>query len=464
MTAALAELAAHPGLVERVHRALRDAIGDGTLAPGARVTQEDLAGRLAVSRQPVLQALRLLKQEGLVLDAPGRGLRVAPLDAERIADVYEVRAALDSLAARLAAHRRATLGPQLLERGRRAARGRDIRAMVEADEAFHLVERHGNVDVLSSPSRDDWPRRIPKELRAALRTLPLYGPLDEASARQLGVVLGISSAHLAAAFGQESDPQEAVVAGWRGGPGLSHGAMKAVAEMTGAARAILESQRQTVDAILMRERTRFAYEIHDGLTQAVTTAVLELEALGHQIEQDPRGAALTLSTTKAEIRKSLSELRGLLYDLSREDRGPAVASEEPLMRYVNDVVRRWRLPAHVSVEGNLQDLPKPVLGAAYVVVREALANAAKHAGAGKVTVLFKATPEGLNVEVGDSGRGFSTPVAGADEPHRHFGLEMMRKRVAEVGGTLDVRSAPGEGTRVHAHLPVGGERSEGPDR
>ena len=105
--------------------------------------------------------------------------------------------------------------------------------------------------------------------------------------------------------------------------------MKAVAEMTGAARAILESQRQTVDAILMRERTRFAYEIHDGLTQAVTTAVLELEALGHQIEQDPRGAALTLSTTKAEIRKSLSELRGLLYDLSREDRGPAVASEEP---------------------------------------------------------------------------------------------------------------------------------------
>jgi len=137
MSAALAELPAQPGLVERVHGALRDAIGDGTLAPGARITQEDLAARLAVSRQPVLQALRLLKQEGLVLDAPGRGLLVAPLDAERIADVYEVRAALDGLAARLAAQRRAVLDPQLLERGRRAARGRDIRAMVEADEAFH---------------------------------------------------------------------------------------------------------------------------------------------------------------------------------------------------------------------------------------------------------------------------------------------------------------------------------------
>ncbi|HUP07019.1 MAG TPA: GntR family transcriptional regulator [Caldimonas sp.] len=152
MTAALAELPAHPGLVERVHRALRDAIGDGSLAPGARLTQEDLAARLAVSRQPVLQALRLLKQEGLVHDAPGRGLLVAPLDAERIADVYEVRAALDALAARLAAQRRALLDPQLVERGRRAACGRDIGAMVEADEAFHhaIYAASGNVLIAQS--------------------------------------------------------------------------------------------------------------------------------------------------------------------------------------------------------------------------------------------------------------------------------------------------------------------------
>ena len=137
MTAQLVALPATPGLVERVHRALLDAIGDGSLAPGARITQEDLAERLAVSRQPVLQALRLLKRDGLVHDAPGRGLLVAPLDAARIADVYEVRAALDGLAARLAAGKRVQLDPQLVADGRRAARGRDIRAMVEADEAFH---------------------------------------------------------------------------------------------------------------------------------------------------------------------------------------------------------------------------------------------------------------------------------------------------------------------------------------
>jgi DNA-binding GntR family transcriptional regulator len=137
MTAELVRLQPSPDLVDRVYRALLDAISDGSLAPGARLGQEDIAARLAVSRQPVLQALRLLKKDGLALDAPGRGLRVAPLDGARIAQVYEVRAALDALAARLAAERRAAIDPALVANGRRAARGSDIQAMVEADMAFH---------------------------------------------------------------------------------------------------------------------------------------------------------------------------------------------------------------------------------------------------------------------------------------------------------------------------------------
>ena len=99
MTAQLVKLQAAPDLVDQVYQALLDAISDGSLAPGARITQEDLAERLAVSRQPVLQALRLLKKDGLVSDAPGRGLRVAPLDAGWIAHTYQVRGALDALAA-----------------------------------------------------------------------------------------------------------------------------------------------------------------------------------------------------------------------------------------------------------------------------------------------------------------------------------------------------------------------------
>lgn len=137
MTAPLLKLHATPDLVDQVYQALLGAIADGTLAPGARLTQEEIAQQLAVSRQPVLQALRLLKQDGLVLDAPGRGVQVAPLDAPGIAAVYQVRGALDALAARLAAQQGRALDPKLIERGRKAARGRNVQAMIEADAAFH---------------------------------------------------------------------------------------------------------------------------------------------------------------------------------------------------------------------------------------------------------------------------------------------------------------------------------------
>ena len=152
MTAHLVKLQPAPDLVDQVYRALLAAISDGSLAPGARLTQETIAADLAVSRQPVLQALRLLKKDGLVLDAPGRGLLVAPLEPSWIAQVYEVRGALDALAARLAAGRRAMLDPKLVQNGRRAARGRDMQAMIEADIAFHqaVYDASGNPLIASS--------------------------------------------------------------------------------------------------------------------------------------------------------------------------------------------------------------------------------------------------------------------------------------------------------------------------
>ncbi len=135
--ASLHRLQSAPDLVDQAYRALVDAISSGALAPGQRIVQEVLAAQLAVSRQPVLQALRLLKADGLVEDAPGRGLRVTPLDAGLIAQVYAVRGALDALAARLAARRATALPAALQQAGRAAARSGDVRAMIDADLAFH---------------------------------------------------------------------------------------------------------------------------------------------------------------------------------------------------------------------------------------------------------------------------------------------------------------------------------------
>jgi DNA-binding GntR family transcriptional regulator len=135
-----------PDYVDEVYRVLLDAISDGSLAPGTRLTQEDIAEQFAVSRSPVLQALRLLKKDGLVQDAPGRGVLVAPLDVEWISKLYEVRGALDALAAKLAAERGASIDKALIVQGRRASKGKDVKAMIDADIAFHnaIYEASGN--------------------------------------------------------------------------------------------------------------------------------------------------------------------------------------------------------------------------------------------------------------------------------------------------------------------------------
>jgi len=133
----LARISSRTDYVDEVYKTLLDAISAGTLAPGERITQEDLAEQLNVSRSPVLQALRLLKKDGLLQEAPGRGLVVARLEPERIGHLYRVRGALDGLAARLAAERGERIDPELLRAGRAAAAGQDVKAMIEADTAFH---------------------------------------------------------------------------------------------------------------------------------------------------------------------------------------------------------------------------------------------------------------------------------------------------------------------------------------
>jgi DNA-binding GntR family transcriptional regulator len=185
MTAQLLQLETAPDLVDQVYRALLDAISAGSLAPGQRITQEELAERLAVSRQPVLQALRLLKRDGFVQDAPlagvpngrSRGLQVAPLDPAWIAQVYEVRGALDALAARLAAARRIRIDPALMDRGRQAVRQGDIKAMIDADLAFHRALYQGSANPLIEQSALLHWHHIRRAMGEALRHHDLRDPV-----------------------------------------------------------------------------------------------------------------------------------------------------------------------------------------------------------------------------------------------------------------------------------------------
>jgi DNA-binding GntR family transcriptional regulator len=131
-----------PSLVDQVYEAILSDISAGKFTHDARLIQEELAASLGVSRQPVQQALLLLRNHGILRDAPGRGLMVAPLDPEFVRNLYEVRGVLDGLASGKAAERghavAARDGPGYIERGREAVGSRSIAKMIAADMDFHF--------------------------------------------------------------------------------------------------------------------------------------------------------------------------------------------------------------------------------------------------------------------------------------------------------------------------------------
>ena len=135
------EIVPQPRLVEQVYEAILAEISEGKLPPNTRLIQDDLADAYGVSRQPVQQALLLLRDRGLVRDAPRRGLVVSPLDVAFVRNLYEVRAVLEGLSARMAAEqssaRAGTDGPALIECGRAAVAGGSVTDEIAADMAFH---------------------------------------------------------------------------------------------------------------------------------------------------------------------------------------------------------------------------------------------------------------------------------------------------------------------------------------
>ena len=147
-----------PNLVEQVRDALLSEIASGQLQPGERIIQEQIAQALGVSRQPVQQALMLLRNQGMLRDAGGRGLVVTPLDPDHVHHVYQIRAAIESLACRLAAENQAEQarkqGPALIEAGRKAVASGTVSKMIAADIRFHefLYELAGNP--LIAPAMD----------------------------------------------------------------------------------------------------------------------------------------------------------------------------------------------------------------------------------------------------------------------------------------------------------------------
>ena len=123
---------------------------------------------------------------------------------------------------------------------------------------------------------------------------------------------------------------------------------------------------------------------------------------------------------------------------------------------LEDFLRRNPIACDFVEEGVADELPDPARTCAYRVVQEALHNCEKHSAATRVRVLVRQLPDALVAEVEDNGRGFACDPQGMPARNNGLGLLGIRERAANAGGTLEIDSAPGRGTRIKLRIPLNG--------
>ena len=207
-----------------------------------------------------------------------------------------------------------------------------------------------------------------------------------------------------------------------------------------------ELERAHHQAGVLEERERLAREIHDTLAQGFTSLVMLVQAAEATLATDPEATRERLQLAAQTARENLAEARSLI-----GGRVPGAVTDLPLDASIRRVAERTGREAGCAVRVAVAGAPRPLTANMQVVVvrvvQEALANVRKHAGATDVRVDLAYEEHGLRLRVTDDGVGFD-PVR-----NQGFGTRSMRERVAEIGGTLDLRTAPGEGTTVMIEVP-----------
>jgi two-component system sensor histidine kinase UhpB len=210
----------------------------------------------------------------------------------------------------------------------------------------------------------------------------------------------------------------------------------------------LEAERRRAGSAALRaqeeERARVARDLHDEVNQSLTGVLLRLEAAR---EAAPPQLEAELSETQALANQAMRELLSLARQLrptALDDLGLAAATAGQV-----EQLARGEIEAEFSAEGDFSDLGDDAQLVVYRVAQEALSNAARHSGAGRVEVrLRRRSGGGVELEVADDGRGFAF-----DESEGGLGIAGMRERALLIGAELTIESRPGRGTTVRLTVP-----------
>jgi signal transduction histidine kinase len=211
------------------------------------------------------------------------------------------------------------------------------------------------------------------------------------------------------------------------------------------------------------ERARIARELHDVVAHHISAIAVQAGAGAAVAERDPRRTRDVLESIQETSREALAEMRAMLNVLRSDDEAPAERVPQPSLAQIERLVKQSLavgLPVTLKVDGTPHALPEALDVSAYRIVQEALTNVLKHAGPAHAAVLIRYTPDAVELEIRDDGRGArgrpdgSNTSNGSTAAGPGRGLVGMRERVALFGGELVAGPAPDHGFTVRARLPV----------
>jgi signal transduction histidine kinase len=197
---------------------------------------------------------------------------------------------------------------------------------------------------------------------------------------------------------------------------------------------------------VLEERSRLAGDLHDAVSQKLFSLRARARAAAVLAGRDPARAAAEMEAVAQLGAEAQAELRAVIDGLAPPELGEAGLAES-LRRYAVLAGRAHGVAVRFEAAG-LPVLDERQEAALYRVAQEALHNALRHAGAGRIAIELSRSPRRVILAVTDDGAGFA---AGGPEG---LGLASMRGRAAAVGGTLTIRSAPGAGTTIRLALPL----------
>jgi PAS domain S-box-containing protein len=198
------------------------------------------------------------------------------------------------------------------------------------------------------------------------------------------------------------------------------------------------------------ERKRIAREIHDELGQKLTAIKMDVAWLDKQLEKENSNLNPKTKEILAFLDESNTSIKNILNEL-RTDFLSRFGTGESLKWLTGQFIKQTGNEVELSIDEDIDELDDTVANCLYRVMQESLTNITKYADANKVKVKLKKQVQGVLLEIEDDGKGFDM---NSIKPEGSFGLLGMKERVADLKGTFTITTSPGNGTIIHAEIPV----------